>query len=394
MPVPVLTATRLTPERTGWPLLVLGPSLGTSTRLWHECATGLADTHDVVAWDLPGHGRSAPATAPFTIAELAAAVLDLVDRTDGRRGVGRPFRHAGDSVGGAVGLQLALDAPHRVDAAAVLCSGARIGSAVGWRQRAELVRRSGTSALVEGSADRWFAPGFLDREPATAAALLQDLRDADAESYALVCEALAALDLTDRLGAVRPPLLVVSGALDPVAPPELGRALADGVPAGRLVVLDDVGHLAPAEAPLRTATVLLGFLAGLQTQEEVHRSGMAVRRAVLGDAHVDRAVAATDETTRDFQDLITRYAWGSVWTRPGLDRRSRSMITLTALVAHGHWEELGLHVRAALRGGLTRAEIAEVLLQSAVYCGVPAANAAFRTAQEAFASVDDPERSH
>lgn len=110
-------------------------------------------------------------------------------------------------------------------------------------------------------------------------------------------------------------------------------------------------------------------------------AGMAVRRQVLGDAHVDRAVARTTAFTRDFQSFITRYAWGEVWTRPGLDRRTRSVVTLTALIAHGHWEELAMHVRAALRNGLTPDEIGEVILQAGVYCGVPAANRAFAVAQ-------------
>jgi len=110
--------------------------------------------------------------------------------------------------------------------------------------------------------------------------------------------------------------------------------------------------------------------------------GMKARREVLGAEHVDRAVERTSEFTADFQDLITRYAWGEIWARPGLDRRMRSAITLTALIAHGHWEELGMHVQAALRNGLTRDEIKEVLLQSAIYCGVPAANRAFAVAQQ------------
>src|SRR5262245_887519 len=110
-------------------------------------------------------------------------------------------------------------------------------------------------------------------------------------------------------------------------------------------------------------------------------AGETVRREVLGDEHVDRATANTTPFTADFQDFITRYAWGEIWTRPGLDRRTRSCITMTALVAHGHLEELAMHVRAALRNGLTPPEIAEVLLQTAVYCGVPAANAAFGVAQ-------------
>jgi 4-carboxymuconolactone decarboxylase len=121
---------------------------------------------------------------------------------------------------------------------------------------------------------------------------------------------------------------------------------------------------------------------------ERRERGMAVRRQVLGDAHVDRAVAGTDAFTADFQDFITRYAWGEVWDRPGLDRRTRSCVTLAALAALRHDAELAMHVRAALRNGLTRAEIAEVLLQVAVYAGVPAANRAFAVAQAELAAVD------
>ena len=109
--------------------------------------------------------------------------------------------------------------------------------------------------------------------------------------------------------------------------------------------------------------------------------GMEVRREVLGDEHVDRAVERTSDFTRDFQEVITRYAWGEIWTRPGLDRRMRSAITLTALIARGHDEELAMHIRAALRNGLTPDEIKEVLLQSAIYCGVPAAHTAFAIAE-------------
>jgi 4-carboxymuconolactone decarboxylase len=109
--------------------------------------------------------------------------------------------------------------------------------------------------------------------------------------------------------------------------------------------------------------------------------GMKIRREVLGDTHVDGAIARTTEFTADFQDLITRYAWGEIWARPGLDRKTRSAITLTALIALGRDDELALHVRAARRNGLTTDEIKEVLLQSAIYCGVPAANAAFAVAQ-------------
>lgn len=109
--------------------------------------------------------------------------------------------------------------------------------------------------------------------------------------------------------------------------------------------------------------------------------GLAVRREVLGPDHVDAAIARADAVTAEFQEMITRYAWGSIWTRPGLDRKTRSAVTLTALVAHGHLAELELHLRGALRNGLSREEIVEVLLQSAIYCGVPAANSAFAVAR-------------
>ena len=119
--------------------------------------------------------------------------------------------------------------------------------------------------------------------------------------------------------------------------------------------------------------------------EDTYDRGMKTRRAVLGDEHVDNAIAGTTPFTADFQELITRYAWGEIWSRPGLDRRTRSCITLTALVALGHHHELAMHVRAALRNGLTPDEVKEVLLQSAVYCGVPAANRAFAIASEVLA---------
>jgi 3-oxoadipate enol-lactonase/4-carboxymuconolactone decarboxylase len=118
-----------------------------------------------------------------------------------------------------------------------------------------------------------------------------------------------------------------------------------------------------------------------ESRDEIHARGMEVRRAVLGDEHVDGAIERTTPFTADFQDLITRYAWGEIWTRPGLDRRTRSFITLAALVASGREHELALHVRAARRNGVTPDEIGEVILQCAVYCGVPAANTAFAIAQ-------------
>jgi len=129
----------------------------------------------------------------------------------------------------------------------------------------------------------------------------------------------------------------------------------------------------------------------MPTDQERHDQGMVVRRAVLSNEHVDRATEATTELTADWQDFITRVAWGDVWSRPGLDRRSRSVAVLSSLIAHGHHEELAMHLRAALRNGLTVDEVREVILQSAIYSGVPAANTAFRIASQVFsAATEEP----
>lgn len=119
-------------------------------------------------------------------------------------------------------------------------------------------------------------------------------------------------------------------------------------------------------------------------EKKRHEEGMKIRRAVLGDAHVDQAIATQNEFTAEFQDLITRYAWGEIWTRPDLDRKTRSLITIAMMVALNRSEELQLHLKAALKNGVTRAEIKEVLLQAAIYCGVPAANHAFHMAEQVF----------
>ena len=365
---------------TGAGLLLLGPSVGTSAAtLWGAAAERLAEHIHVVGWDLPGHGGS-PAAA-FRMPDLAAGVLALADDIM----PGAAFHYAGDSIGGAVGLQLLLDAPERLRSATLLCTGAVIGRPEDWAARAATVRASGTDAVVDLARQRWFAAGFIDRRPAVVSALLDALRGTDDESYAQACEALADFDVTNRLAEITTPVLAVAGAEDISTPPDGLQRIASGVKDGRMVVLDGVGHLAPAEAPDRVADLILGQLA---PRDRVYDAGMAVRREVLGDAHVDRAVAATTEFTADFQDLITRYAWGSIWTRPGLDRRSRSLITLTALVARGHHEELAMHVRAARRNGLTNDEIKELLLQTAIYCGVPDANTAFRIANQVLAEYD------
>jgi 3-oxoadipate enol-lactonase/4-carboxymuconolactone decarboxylase len=360
----------------GAPALVLGPSLGTSLRVWDAQAAALARDHRVIRWDLPGHGGSAGALIGenATVADLAALVLALADHLGLER-----FAYAGISIGGAVGAELAVRHPERIASLALICSSARFGDPQAWRDRAEAVRREGTEFLAASAPGRWFTPAF---DGGAREALIADQRAADPAGYAACCEALAAFDLRAELDRILAPCLVIAGRQDTATPPAHARELADGIAGSTLVELAGAGHLAPVERPAAVLDALRGHFGPRPSHDaDRHAAGMSVRRAVLGDAHVDRAIAATTDLTAGFQDFITRYAWGEIWTRPGLDRRTRSCVTLTALVAGGHHAELAMHVRAAVRNGLTAEEIGEVLLQTAVYCGVPAANAAFAIAR-------------
>ena len=236
------------------PLLVLGPSLGTSTILWDETLPLLREHFTVQAWDLPGHGHSPAATGRFTVAEVAQAVLAAVAEPR--------FRYAGVSLGGAVGLELLLAAQDRVIAASTVCSGAKIGTPEGWTERAALTRSQGTASLVVPSAARWFAPGSIQRHPDLSGRLLHSLRDADDESYALCAEALASYDLRDRLAEITVPLLALWGEHDLVTPEANSVEIASGVQHGRLERVAGAAHLAPAEQPQAVASALIDHFRG------------------------------------------------------------------------------------------------------------------------------------
>jgi 3-oxoadipate enol-lactonase len=266
---PALKAALLSPQRPlgDHPLLVVGPSLGTSSILWNRAASLLGNDYDVVAWDLPGHGVSPAATETFDVAALADSVVDLIDSI----APGGAFHYAGVSLGGATGLQLGIKHGERLKSLSVQNSGAKIGTPEGWLERAETVRSQGTPVMVQGSAQRWFAPGFMDREPEVSSRLLHALRDADRFSYAFCCEALAAFDVRDELGSIRVPTQVIAGALDEVAPPSFAEAVAAGITAGggtaTAVTLEGVAHLAPAEAPAHVAELMRGLISWAESRE-------------------------------------------------------------------------------------------------------------------------------
>ena len=354
----------------GAPVVMFSNSLGTTLEMWDDQAAALSDRYRVLRFDTRGHGRSPVPPGPYTVDDLADDALELLDHL----GIER-VAFCGLSLGGAIGMTLALNAPERVERL-ILCSTAlEFGPPEGWHDRAATVRSEGMAAIAPAGMERWFTPAAPSEVVARFDAML---RSQPVDGYAACCEALAALDLRGQLGGVRVPALTIAGDDDPVTPPAKLEAIRAEITGARDAVIPGARHLTNAEHPRFFTHVLTGFLA--------ESAGMHTRRAVLGDAHVDRAIAATTDFTADFQAFITRYAWGEIWTRPGLDRRMRSAITITALVAGGHENELGMHVRAALRNGLTPDEIKEILLQSAIYCGVPAANSAFAIAREVIES--------
>jgi 3-oxoadipate enol-lactonase/4-carboxymuconolactone decarboxylase len=373
------------------PLLVLLPSLGTEVALWDSVVVLLrADprtaTLRILRIDLPGHGASPAATGPFSIDELAQAVLAVVDEAGGGG-----FHVAGVSLGGAIALELAVTHPQRVRSLTMTCSGSRIGTAEGWADRAAQVRTGGTASLVTASAGRWFAPGFLDRDSGgPGARTLTALVDVDDDSYAACAQALADFDRTPDLGTLIVPTLAISGGHDAVTTPASMQDLADHIPGARHIVLDGASHLAILEEPDTVAELIAAHIVAVERSSAargIHEHGITVRRAVLGDAHVDRAIAGTTAETAAFQDFVTRTAWADIWDRPGLSRRDRSIATLASLTTGGHENEIAMHVRAALRNGLTRDEVAEVLLHTALYAGLPAANSALAIMRDVFAET-------
>ncbi|MGW7254312.1 bifunctional 3-oxoadipate enol-lactonase/4-carboxymuconolactone decarboxylase PcaDC [Streptomyces sp. NPDC054834] len=412
------------------PVLILGPSLGTTWHMWDRQIPELARQWRIFRFDLPGHG-GAPAYPAGSVSELAARLLATLEGL----GVHR-FGYAGCALGGAVGIELALRHPERLASLALVAASPRFGTADEFRQRGVIVRTNGLDPIARTSPDRWFTGGFAAAQPAITEWAVQMVRTTDPGCYIAACEALAAFDVRPELGRVGVPTLVLVGSDDQVTGPAEARTLVAGIPDARLAVVPGASHLVPVEQPADVTDLLVRHFSTawqpahepatgqtalpavapqpvlvvppqarpiaeiapavvvpqqLPGRPDPHDAGLKVRREVLGDAHVDRALAQADDFSGDFQEFITRYAWGEIWDRPGLDRRTRSCVTLTALVAGGHLEELAVHTRAALRNGLTPGEIKEVLLQAAVYCGVPAANSAFRVAQQVIREETTPE---
>ena len=237
----------------GAPVLVLSPSLGTTTALWDAQLPAFAASFRVLRHDHPGHGASPVPDEAVAVADIAQGVLELLDEL----GVARAS-FCGISLGGMVGIWLGANAADRIDRLALCCTGASLGTPEGFRERAELVRREGLGVLVEGSRERWFTPAFRDSPEARR--LLDELAALPVEGYARCCEAVGNFDFNRELHRIVPPVLVVAGAEDPVTPPEVIGMLARAIPDVRLVTIQHAAHLANVEQPDAFAGAVLSYL--------------------------------------------------------------------------------------------------------------------------------------
>ncbi len=365
----------------GAPVVLLANSLGADLSMWDPQVPALAQRYRALRYDMRGHGRSDVPPGPYRLEELALDAVALLDAL----GIER-VHFCGLSLGGAVGQWLAIHRPERVRSLVLCATACRFGTPASWDERIAAVRRGGVEAIADAVLERWLTAGYRARLPAEAARLRAMLCATPAEGYAAAAAAVRDTDLCGDVHRITAPTLLVAGSADPATPPARLEELRARIPRAELVVLE-AAHILNVEAAEAFNRALLAFLdeqegAGVELPKDLYARGLEIRRAVLGDAWVDRAFARTTEFDRAFQELLTTWCWGAVWGRPGLPRHTRSLLNLAMLAALGRHEELALHVRAARRNGVSEAEIAEVFLQVAVYAGVPAANSAFRIAKE------------
>ena len=358
------------------PLLVLVHALGTDHGLWNPQMSALLRRFQVLRLDLRGHGASDAPPGDYSMAQLAGDVLAAVDSTGRER-----FSYCGLSLGGMIGQWLGARMTHRLDRLVLANTSPRVADPSMFESRRKLVLEQGIGAIEESVMQRFFSAKTLEAGSPGAESVRSVMKATDPAGYAGCCAAVRDMDHRPLLGDIRIPTLVIGGDHD-VSTPWVGHgdALAEGIPGARTVRLAAT-HLSNMERPSGFTAALFDFLLD-HAPDDALEAGAAMRRAVLGDGHVDRAVANTTELTRDFQDLITRYAWGSIWTRPGLDPKVRRLLVLAMTASLGRWEEFRLHVRTGLAAELETADLKEVLLQVGIYAGVPAANSGFHIAAE------------
>ena len=365
--------------RDDLPVLVCSHSLGLDHAMWDVQAADLLPYFRILRYDIRGHGASNAPDGEYTIAALAGDVLAIADACGIQR-----FALCGLSLGGMIGQWLGANAPDRLTHLVLANTSPRLSDPHAMETRRRTVVDKGMAGIEELVMGRFFSPSVLAANPPPVASARRTLLATNPVGYAGCCAAIRDMDQRGVLSKIAVPTLVISGDQDVGMPWfEHGEVLVESIPGARAVRLP-AAHISNLERPRTFSAALLDFLVPAPT--DTGEAGLAVRRATLGDDHVNRATASITDLTRDFQSLITNYAWGTIWTRPGLDHRTRRLLVLAATAALGRWDEFRLHIKAGLAHELEPCDIEEVLLQVAIYAGVPAANTAFHIASEEMAT--------
>jgi 3-oxoadipate enol-lactonase/4-carboxymuconolactone decarboxylase len=358
------------------PVLVLGHSLGADHGLWDPQLPALLPHFQIVRIDWRGHGASDATPGDYTIEQLGGDLLAVADAA----GAGR-FAYCGLSLGGMVGLWLAAKAPDRVTHLVAANTTPKLTDPGIFEARRRTVLGEGMAAVTESALERSFSSSVLKLQPPYVGSIRHSFLGTNPVGYAGCCAAIRDNDQTALLARIRTPTLVIGGSRDVPMPWEAhGQVMVDGIPGAAAKVLN-AAHLSNLEQPSSFNAALLEFLLPAAGPDTLS-AGFTIRRTMLGDEYVDKAIAGTTDLNREFQELITRYAWGAVWTRPGLPPRIRRLLVLAITASMGRWEEFRLHVKTGLRNELEMCDLKEALLQVAVYSGAPAANTALHIAAE------------
>ncbi len=359
------------------PAIVFSNSLGCDHLMWQAQADALKHAYRVVRYDQRGHGASDVPDGMYPLERLGADVLGIADHL----GL-KTFHFCGLSMGGLTGQWLGIHQGNRLISLTLADTSPHFRPAEMWNQRMDLIRDGGMKAISDMVLGRFFTGSFHASDPGTVSDFRNVLEQTNPQGYLGCSLMLKAADTLGDLNRISTRTLIISGRHDQSTPPERGEMIAAEI-SGAVHVVVDAAHISNAERPDDFTRALTGFIGSADLPaDDRFASGMTRRRAALGDDWVDASIRNRSDFNADFQDLITRYAWGEIWTRPGLDETTRRMLVLAICASLSRWEEFDLHLGAAVRAGVSAETIREVLMQTAIYAGVPAANTAFARAKD------------